>query len=86
MTYAKEFRHNEMKKSGDTEHNLKAVNRQFEFEIDLFKNIFIKELKGLQKATQYAGEFSNWEEAMAFLAENKHLVLDAIKTTNKEIK
>ena len=79
MTYAKEFRYNEMKKSGDTEHNLRATNEQFEYEIATFKNRFIKELKGMQKATQYAGAFNDWEEAMTFLAENKQLVLDAIK-------
>ena len=82
MSYAKEFRYNEMKKSGDTEHNLKAVNTQFEYEIDLLKNRFIKELRGLQKATQYAAKFNDWDGAMTFLAENKQLVLDAIK--NKE--
>ena len=79
MTYAKEFRYNAMVKSGDTEHNLKAVNSQFEHEISLLKRQFIRELKGMQKATQYAGKFNDWDEAMTFLAENKQLVLNAIK-------
>jgi len=79
MSYAKEFRYNEMKKAGDTEHNLEATNKQFEYEVSRFKKCFIKELKGLQKATQYAAKFNDWDEAMTFLAENKQLVLDAIK-------
>ena len=42
MSYAKEFRYNEMKKAGDTEHNLEATNKQFEYEVSRFKKCFIK--------------------------------------------
>jgi|TARA_R110000851_G_scaffold28742_2_gene79764 hypothetical protein len=80
FTYAKEFRVKTMIKNNDSEHNIDCTMNQFEEEITFFKRSSLKELKEIMtRSADTKNNFSDWDSAMVYLANNTEFILTFMK-------
>ena len=80
FTYAKEFRVKTMIKNNDSEHNIDCTMNQFEEEITFFKRSSLKELKEIMtRSADTKNNFSDWDSAMVYLANNTEFILTFLK-------
>ena len=74
--YAKEFRLNIMKKSGESKHNILAAKMLLEYDIEMIQKSYFDYFLDFQKGTPY--KIENWTTALQFLNQNRDIVEDII--------